>query len=1053
MKMRPVSAAVLLFLSSLALAAHADDVRRPYIVQLADKPVASYTGEISGLPATQPAPGQRLDLASGDVQAYNTYLIQKQATVQASVASAPVLYNYSVVLNGFAAMLTDDEVRQLQSRSDVAAISEDTPRHMDTTFTPAFLGLDKPDGLWSKLGGKASAGEGVIIGVVDGGVWPENPAFADRVDANGKPTFDNSGTVAYSAPPSTWKGICQIGEGFTVANCNNKLIGAQFFDTTYLTTGNVTHWTEFRSPRDSIGGNIGHGGHGTHTSSTAGGNAGAQAIIQGVSLGEASGMAPRARVAMYKVCWSYNDATDPTGAKNSCYTGDSVAAIEKAVVDGVNVINFSISGGSTVTDPVEQAFLHASNAGVFVAASAGNSGPANTVAHISPWQATVAASTHNRSLLGDATLGSGDVLSGASNNAKTASAPLILAKDAGVEGLDEANAARLALCYGGADGSPALLDPAKVSGKVLVCDRGGNVLVNKSANGGTAGAVGVIIANTPTSTNTIIVQSHTLSTVHIVAADGARLKSYMAANPGTATAALGNVHAIADPNVAAPVMASFSSRGPNLFDGNLLKPDLTAPGVDIIAGVTPELSATQRADLVNGTLAPPSAWASYQGTSMASPHVAGLAALLHQQHPTWTPAAIKSALMTTGTDTFSDGLSGDTRGQLPFAQGAGHVNPNGASDPGLVYDARQADYKKYMCGAGVASECATGTIAGYNLNMPSIAVSNVLGTVAVTRSVTNVSSTPSTYNASIALTGFNATVNPASLTLQPGETKSFTVTLTKTTAGNNVWQYGALTWSDGTHTVRSPITARSGAPLIAPALVKSDKAGATKIVSVSTGFTGKMTTAYGGLKEISRDSYTVQQAASGSVDTNAQIQAACRAAGPGVKVVPVAVPAGSVVAQFELFNRDTSSGNGADDLDMAVLNGAGNLVATSLHGGSNESIVMSSPAAGNYSVCVIGYASANKVSTDFTLSSAVVTSADRGGNFKVMVPSTVYAGSTASVGVSWSGLPAGKRYAAAMQLLDLNKATAATTVFQVETNNPLPLGDAVARPAVRDSGL
>jgi hypothetical protein len=172
-----------------------------------------------------------------------------------------------------------------------------------------------------------------------------------------------------------------------------------------------------------------------------------------------------------------------------------------------------------------------------------------------------------------------------------------------------------------------------------------------------------------------------------------------------------------------------------------------------------------------------------------------------------------------------------------------------------------------------------------------------------------------------------------------------------------------------------------------------------------------------------------------------------------VKVVPVAVPAGSVVAQFELFNRDTSSGNGADDLDMAVLNGAGNLVATSLHGGSNESIVMSSPAAGNYSVCVIGYASANKVSTDFTLSSAVVTSADRGGNFKVMVPSTVYAGSTASVGVSWSGLPAGKRYAAAMQLLDLNKATAATTVFQVETNNPLPLGDAVARPAVRDSGL
>jgi hypothetical protein len=506
-------------------------------------------------------------------------------------------------------------------------------------------------------------------------------------------------------------------------------------------------------------------------------------------------------------------------------------------------------------------------------------------------------------------------------------------------------------------------------------------------------------------------------------------------------------------SVKAPVVASFSSRGPNLFDANVLKPDLAAPGVDVIAGVSPELSAAQRADLVNGTLVPGAAWASYQGTSMASPHVAGLGALLHQQHPDWTPAMIKSALMTTGISTFPDAIaSGDTRGILPFGQGAGNVNPNAASDPGLVYNAVQADYTKYMCGAGVTSQCGLGTLAGYNLNLPSISVGNVLGSVAVTRAVTNVGTTAATYTPSGSLTGFSMSVSPTSLTLNPGQTKSYTLTLTRTSAADNVWQYGSLTWSDGTHTVRSPITARSGRPVIAPSLVKSDKVGATRLMSVATGFTGKMTTLYGGLKEITRTGYTVQQAAAGSVDTVPQIQAACRAAGDGVRVVPVTVPTGTVLAQFELFDRDTSSGDGHDDLDMALLNGAGTVVALSAHGGSNESMVLPSLAAGNYSVCVIGYASANNSSTAFTLSSAVVTSTDRNGNFKAMVPTQVYAGSTATVGVSWSGLPAGKRFAGAVQLYDNTAKLASTTVFQVETNNPVPLGEPVSRPAPTDGG-
>jgi subtilisin family serine protease len=1045
MKLRPVCAAILL-LSSLTLAAHADDLRRPYIIQLTDKPVASYTGEVSGLNATQPAPGQRLDLASGDVQLYTDYLGQKQATVQAAVASAPVMYTYSVVLNGFAALLTDDEVRQLKARSDVATISADTPRSLTTTYTSSFLGLDKPDGLWSKLGGKGNAGENVIIAVVDGGVWPENPAYADRVDANGKPTFDNSGALAYTAPPASWTGTCQAGEGFTVANCNNKLIGAQYFDAIYRTTSNVPHWSDFRSPRDSLGGNAGVGGHGTHTSSTAGGNAGVEVSVSGIALGPASGMAPRARLAMYKVCWSYDAPAEPNGAKNSCFTGDSVAAIEKAVVDGANVINYSISGGGSVTDPVEQAFLHASNAGVFVAASAGNSGPANAVAHISPWLATVAASTHNREFQANVILGNGASYTGASMNAAALpSAPLIRAEDAAVTGADPT---AVKLCFSAAtNGGVAALDPAKVSGKVVTCTRGTSPRLDKSLAVFQAGGVGMVEIDNGAG---LVAEVHSVPTVHVSAANGAAIAAYAQAQSGTA-AMTKFVTGMSALN--APIMASFSSRGPNLFDANVMKPDLTAPGVDIIAGVAPGLSAAQRADLVNGSFTPPAAWASYQGTSMSSPHVAGLAALLHQQNPSWSPSAIKSALMTTGTNTFADTIaSGDTRGILPFAQGAGHVNPNGASDPGLVYNTTQLDYKKYLCGAGMASECASGPITGYNLNMASISVGNVLGSVVVNRSVTNVGASAATYTSSIAVPGFAAVVSPASLEMAAGQTSAYTVTLTRTDSPFNKWQFGSMTWTDGSHAVRTPVVARSGRPIIAPAMIKSERTSLSKVISVSTGFTGKMNTIYGGLKEIGRSAYNVAQAPGGTVDSLAQVEAACRAGGAGVRVVPVTVPAGSVLAQFELFDRDTAS-NGGDDLDLALLNGAGNLVGYSGHGGSNEAIILPSPAAGSYTVCVVGYAAANGQSSDFTLSTVVVTSSDRGGSFKVLVPTKVYAGSTASVSASWSGLPTGKRYAGAMQLLDLVGVLASTTVFQVETNSPMPLGEPVERSSRKDPAL
>ncbi|MEY4730540.1 MAG: hypothetical protein RL020_1698, partial [Pseudomonadota bacterium] len=494
-----------------------------YIVRMADQPVVAYEGNKAGLRATKPAQGKKMDRNSAEVKDYSAYLDSRHNATLAAVNGRKI-HGYTNVFNGFAAELTDAQVEQMKNLPVVLSVDKDEVRKMDTATTPAFLGLNAPGGLWQKAGGAKEAGENIIIGMVDSGIWPENPSFANRGGEFSKPPEQEDGSRA-------WTGVCTTGEQFTAANCNGKIIGARFYNKGFGGDAGVkaAFPYEFLSPRD-------YEGHGTHTASTAGGNNGVTVTGPAAAFGKVSGMAPGARIAVYKTCWGV-----PSDPNAGCANSDNVAAIDQAVADGVDVINYSISGTRTnFRDPVEIAFMFAANAGVFVAASAGNSGPAtSTVAHPGPWLTTVAAGTHNRDVVGSATL-NGVTYAGSSTTAAPAGpATLIDSTAAGLPGADPAKVAR---CYAAEDNLDAagvslgpVLDAAKIAGKIVVCDRGVTARVNKSLAVLQAGGVGMILVNvTPNSLNA---DFHSVPTVHLQNTDRAAVKAYAATAGATATIA------------------------------------------------------------------------------------------------------------------------------------------------------------------------------------------------------------------------------------------------------------------------------------------------------------------------------------------------------------------------------------------------------------------------------------------------------------------------------------------------------------------------------------
>jgi len=716
-------------------------------------------------------------------------------------AKEAIFYSYTRSVNGFAAILEEEHVLSLSKLPEVLSVFPNEARSLHTTRSWGFLGLEigagksenvdiPPGSLWRK----GQFGKDVIIAHLDTGVWPESASFDDT----------DIGPI-----PSRWKGFCEKGTQFGPEHCNRKLIGGRYFikgrdaENSPL---NLSATGEFLSARDKVG-------HGTHTLSTAGGNFVKNASIYGHAKGVAKGGAPHARVASYKVCWP-TDITD-----NNCYDADILAAFDAGIHDGVDVFSVSLGRPPPLRDYFQDAIsigsFHAVQRGKVVACSAGNSGPVPaTVANVAPWIITVGASTIDRNYPSTVYLGNNRTYIGLSlaqfQLPKGKLYPLV--SSARVKA-PHANTTDGELCL------PGSLDPRKVKGKIVACLRGLNDRIQKGLTVRLAGGVGMILVNAPNAPpddRTVVADLHFLPAAHLNATDGAAVFQYIKSTASPVASIYSRTLLDIKP---APIMASFSSRGPNSLTPDILKPDITAPGVSILAAVSESAKATS---VIYDNRSVP--FNLYSGTSMACPHIAGVAALLKSAHPDWSPAAIRSAIMTTAQelDNTKTEIKDDSLQRAgPFNYGAGHVYPNKAGDPGLVYDLSLRDYNTFFCSlyynssqikaiTGRAFTCPARPSKIYNLNYPSITVSALKGSATVRRTVTNVAEGPVTYKAKVqSPVGVSVLVEPAELHFSTsGEKKTFNVSLKAVNSSGGQYVFGSLTWKNSKYSVASPIVVK-----------------------------------------------------------------------------------------------------------------------------------------------------------------------------------------------------------------------------------------------------
>ncbi|CAN7002670.1 unnamed protein product [Brassica oleracea var. botrytis] len=691
-----------------------------------------------------------------------------------------IFYSYDRHINGFAAVLEEEEAEAISKHPNVISVFLDKGKKLHTTHSWEFMQLEK-DGVIpsSSLWSKARLGEDTIIGNIDTGVWSESQSFSPH----------GLGPV-----PCRWKGSCNTAGN---VSCNRKLIGTRYFNKGYLVSAGLNSNSSFESARD-------HDGHGTHTLSTAGGHFVRGASVFGVGNGTAKGGSPLSRVASYKACW-------PPVNGSECFDADILAAFDMAIHDGVDVLSVSLGGDPAdyFADGIAIGSFHAVKHGITVVCSAGNSGPAPaTVSNVAPWILTVAASTLDREFQSFVQLASGERFKGESMSKALPAGKMFSLTTGAQAKLANASAIDAMLCKEGT------LDPHKAKGKIMVCLRGSSSRVEKGRQAAQAGAAGMILCNDKASGNDITADPHFLPATHINFFDSQALFSYVNSTylepMGTLTAP-----AAAFGIKPAPYMANFSSQGPNTVTPGILKPDVTAPGVDIIAAYTREQSLSGL-EFDHRT----TAFYIESGTSMSCPHVAGVAGLLRTMHPSWSSAAIRSAIMTTARtrdNRVSPMLNGSYVKANSFNYGSGHIRPNRAGDPGLVYDLTVNDYLDFLCAVGYnqtmiklfsespSYKCPK-EASVVDLNYPSITVPNLTGSsVTVTRKLKNVGSV-GTYAANVREPhGVSVNVEPSVLKFdRVGQVKSFKMTLKPKWVAKD-YAFGGLTWSDGKHYVRSPI--------------------------------------------------------------------------------------------------------------------------------------------------------------------------------------------------------------------------------------------------------
>nr|POE78995.1 subtilisin-like protease sbt1.8 [Quercus suber] len=693
-----------------------------------------------------------------------------------SGSDSSLLYTYTDAFYGFAAKLDSDQAESLRRSEVVLGVYKDTLYPLHTTRTPEFLGLNTESRQYNHFLEQAS--HNVIIGVLDTGIWPESKSFDD----SGLPEI-----------PSRWRGECKPGPDFSSTVCNRKLIGARSFFEGYQMAYGGRFLKEVKSPRDQDG-------HGTHTASTAAGSPVGNASLFGYAIGTARGMATHSRVAMYKVCWN-----------SVCYGSDILAGLDWAIKDGVDIISLSAGGGSDpyFDDPIAFGAFTAVEKGIFFSCAAGNSGPmSGTVINTAPWIMTVGAGTLDRDFPAYVSLGNKNRFTGTS---------LYSGQGMGNK--------QIGLVYKNGRNEwsswciPGSLEPDLVSGKVVLCEIGINSHVEKGEVVRDAGGVGMILANMDAKDEDLVANSHLLPAVAVGFRAGDLIKKYLRSdNNPTALLTFGGTVLNMRPS---PMVAAFSSRGPNKVTPYILKPDVIGPGVNILAawseavgpiGLDRDTRKTQ--------------FNIISGTSMSCPHISGLAALLKAAHPQWSPSAIKSALMTTAytQDNTKSPLRDAAGGALsnPWAHGAGHVDPLEALSPGLIYDISTEDYITFLCSLDYTVNqvqtivkrsnvtCSRKFFNPGELNYPSFSVLfEKNGVVQYTRVLTNVGTAWSVYHVTVnAPPSVAVTVEPPTLFFgKVGDKQSYTVTFVAEEAGDaSKSEFGSIVWNDGQHQVKSPIT-------------------------------------------------------------------------------------------------------------------------------------------------------------------------------------------------------------------------------------------------------